>query len=127
MYCKYCGVELEDNSRVCPFCGGNLTGNSGNGYGRPVNSAPTSPATNYMAIIGFVLAFLVPVAGLVCSIIGYSKFKKEDTNNGTLALAGIIISAFAIVLDVIVSLFVVIWAMNILSQGAPAAGVLYVL
>jgi hypothetical protein len=61
-----------------------------------------------MGIIGLVLAFLMPLAGLVVSTVARSKSKKAGHKNG-LALAGILISV-ALILATIVG--VVLFAMG---------------
>jgi hypothetical protein len=53
-----------------------------------------------LGIVGFILAFLVALAGLIVSIIALSKSKKAGFKNG-LALAGVIIAAANIVLSTI--------------------------
>ena len=44
-----------------------------------------------------IFSFLIPLVGLILSIIGLKKAKKNNTNDG-LALAGLIISIFALLL-----------------------------
>lgn len=85
MYCKYCGKEVDENAVVCPYCGvqiGELNKSSKSEY-------------SVLAIVGFVLSFLISIAGLVCSIIGYKQCVNENKNGKALALAGIIISAIS--------------------------------
>ncbi len=47
---------------------------------------------NAIATVGLILAFLVPLAGIICSIIGLNKAKKLNGKGHGLALAGLIIS-----------------------------------
>ena len=55
---------------------------------------PVQPTeSNVLAIVGFILAFIVPVAGLIVSILGFRKAKTLNGKGRGLALAGIIISA----------------------------------
>ncbi len=79
MYCKNCGQEISDNAYVCPNCGV-----------RTSNTAEKK--TNTLAIVGFVLAFLIPIAGLICSIIARKQVAERDEGGAGLALAGLIIS-----------------------------------
>lgn len=51
-----------------------------------------------LTIVGFVLAFLCSLAGLIISIIAYNKSKAVGYKNN-LALAGIIIAAALMVLS----------------------------
>lgn len=70
---------------------------------------PAAPATDrfsVLAIVGFVLAFVVNIAGLVVSIIALVQLKRTGERGRGLALAGVIISALSIVLS-IVSMIVV--------------------
>lgn len=91
MFCKKCGKEIRDDAIVCPYCGVQV-GNF---------STPT-PKTNVLAIVGFIFAFLMPIVGLICSIIGKSKVDECGGNGKELATAGIVISIITIVLYVII-------------------------
>lgn len=91
MFCKNCGREISENAAVCPHCGVQV--------GRLSNGGETEG--NVIAIVGFVFAFLVPIVGLICSIIGYNKAKAGAPYKG-LALAGIIISVVDIGLSIMV-------------------------
>lgn len=70
-------------------------------------ATPAADRFNVLAIVGFVLAFVVNIAGLVVSIIALSQIKRTGERGHGLALAGVIISAISIVLG-IVSVIVVI-------------------
>ena len=59
--------------------------------------------TNSMAVAGFILAFFVPLVGLILSIMGYQQIQKSGEKGRGLALAGIIISAVWMVLSVIIN------------------------
>jgi hypothetical protein len=47
--------------------------------------------TNVLAIVGFILAFVVTVAGIVVSFIALSQIKKTGEGGRGLALAGVIL------------------------------------
>lgn len=96
MFCRNCGSANDDNAAFCAKCGTALNGN-----GQPTERAQQSTSqnnvtantkTNTIAIVGFVLSFFIAIAGLVCSIIGYSNCKNGAPYKG-LAIAGIVISA----------------------------------
>lgn len=53
-----------------------------------------------VSIIAFVFSFVMPLVGLILSIIGLSKSKKSNSNNG-LAIAGLIISIITLLLRVL--------------------------
>lgn len=83
--------EISDSAVVCPHCGVQIA----------EFKKSASKQTCTMAIVGFVLSFLVSVAGLICSIIARKKCREENLEGGGLALAGIIISAVSIGFTVI--------------------------
>lgn len=95
MFCRNCGKEVDDKAYVCPYCGV-IVGKNG---------AETQPKndSNILAVIGFVLSFVIPLAGLICSILGYNKSKNEGLPYKNLAFAGIIISTAVMVLSVVVT------------------------
>lgn len=88
MFCKYCGKEVEDTVVVCPHCGKQISelkveqqNDSENGQ------------INVLSLVGFILSFFVPIAGLICSIIGYKQIKENGGNGKGFAIAGIAIGA----------------------------------
>ncbi len=95
MYCKNCGNEIDDKAAICPKCGV-MTGNT---------SVVNTEKTNTLAIVGFVLSFLVAIAGLICSIIGRKQCKERGEKGMGLATAGMIISivnmAFGVIYTII--------------------------
>lgn len=97
MFCKNCGKEIDDKAAVCIHCG------------VPVKHETqqimvTSPKSNGFAIAGFVLSFFGGILGLIFSIIGLQKSKQPEYNgNGRgLAIAGIILSCIALLIEIIV-------------------------
>lgn len=128
MFCHKCGANIDDDSMFCPYCG-TQTGTPSNTaqqqqqqqyyqspqqqqyyqnpqqqqyYQNPqqYNQAPAQQS-NTIAIVGFVLSFIVAIAGLICSIKGY-KAAKSGAPYGGLALAGIIISAVSMGLSALI-------------------------
>jgi hypothetical protein len=55
--------------------------------------------TNTLAIIGLILAFIVPLLGLILSIVGLSQINKHHQEGKGLAIAGIVISSILTVLS----------------------------
>ncbi len=91
MFCKNCGKEIDDNAVICPNCGVQIA--------KFNQDEPKQTCT--MAIVGFVLSFLVSIAGLICSIIARKKCREENLGGDGLALAGIIISSVSLAFSVI--------------------------
>ena len=73
---------------------------------------------NVIAVVGFVLAFFVPLAGLICSIIGLKKSKSLAGKNRGLALAGVILSAVFMLLTFIYIVAVVLFAIPAIQVNA---------
>lgn len=89
-YCSHCGKEVADDAFVCPGCGCKIGGKS-------------ESSLSGMSIAGFVLAFLMPVIGLILSIVAHNGAKRDDDERSArFSKAGIIISACIIALYVII-------------------------
>ena len=56
---------------------------------------------NTMSIIGFILSFIIPVVGLILSILGLSKSKELNDKGKTLSIIGIIISSIMLIFNFI--------------------------
>ena len=55
-YCSHCGKEVDDNAYVCPNCGCKV-------------QKDTDGNLSVISIVGFVFAFLIPLIGLIVSIV----------------------------------------------------------
>ncbi|KFI40450.1 hypothetical protein BACT_1154 [Bifidobacterium actinocoloniiforme DSM 22766] len=75
-------------------------------YGQAYSSMSPATRTSGVAIAGFILSFILPLAGLIVSIIAYSESKRKPDQKSGMAIAGVIISAVGLVLRFIVLLFV---------------------
>jgi peptidyl-prolyl cis-trans isomerase B (cyclophilin B) len=73
-------------------------------YGAP---APTGQRTNPLAIVALILAFLIPIGGIICGHIALSQIKKTGEGGHGLALAGTILGY---VFTAIWLIFAIIWA-----------------
>lgn len=104
MYCKNCGNEIHDEAVVCIHCGCPVDVQN--------NQSKPTVKTNILALVGFILSFFVPIAGLICSILGYKRADSEFGVNGkSFAIAGTVISSVYIAVSVIAVIGVVItWA-----------------
>lgn len=70
-----------------------------------------------MSILGLVLAFIVPIAGIIISAIALNKMKQSGVEEGKgLAMAGLIIGIVIMVIGIIASVCMVCMA------GIVAAG-----
>jgi len=95
MYCQRCAAEVSEDSQFCQACGA-ATGVPPYPYPyAPAYPQPQQPAkqTNNMALIGLILAFVVPVAGLVVSIIARKQCLERGEDGANLAKAGVIVGA----------------------------------
>lgn len=98
MFCKNCGHQMDDNAKFCPTCGTHVLDDAQAQV--DVEVVPASNAngsaylqpSNTLAIVGFVFSFLMPLIGLICSIIAYKNASNYEVQYKGLALAGIIIS-----------------------------------
>ena len=91
MFCKNRGKEIDDRAVVCPNCG--------------VQAGTVAPAenkTNVLAIVGYIFAFIMPIVGLISSMIGRNKAPECGGNGKGLATAGIVISVVWMVLVIII-------------------------
>ena len=101
MFCKHCGKELLDDAAFCPHCGAALKESPEKDEffdAPPARPSYTPPAEkkaqwNPLSIVGFVLSFVVAIAGLICSIIALKQCRETGQDSKGMALAGIIISA----------------------------------
>ncbi|NIJ05333.1 DUF4190 domain-containing protein [Frigoribacterium faeni] len=84
----------------------------------PATANGTAARYNVLAIVGFILAFVFSLAGLVVSIIAFSQIKKTGERGRGLALAGIIISVVFMILSIVLSI-------SVFSAGMSQVGTTY--
>jgi hypothetical protein len=80
--------------------------------------AAAGQKTNTLAIVGFILSFLVTVAGIIVSAIALRQIKQTGEGGHGLALAGVILGVVFTVLWVIYIIVVVALAATAASLGA---------
>ncbi len=114
MYCKNCGNQIDDNAAVCIHCG---CATENQQTLQPVQQT-TGNESNTIAIVGFVFAFLFPLVGLICSIIGLKKSKELGGAQKGLAVAGIVISAIVMIIEIIVIAFYASLIIALISGAA---------
>ena len=89
MYCNNCGSQIDDRAVVCPKCGASVQRNN---LIKPVQSENT----NTLAIVGFILSFIVSIAGLICSIMARKQCRETGERGMGLATAGMFIYVIAL-------------------------------
>ncbi|MDE5601718.1 MAG: zinc-ribbon domain-containing protein [Clostridia bacterium] len=109
MYCNNCGSQIDDNAVVCIHCGA-ATPNAQ----KQQEAAPKQ--SNTIALVGFVFSFIMPLIGLICSIIGLKHAPQYNGNGKGFAIAGIIISA----LYFVILLIVIIVTVAVIGEAADS-------
>ena len=114
--CPECGAPVEKRVAFCSECGRALLPDETvcSGCGAPVLSQDTPPAPeensiNILLLCAFIFAFIVPVAGLILSIVGLKKLPKADHSK---CIAALIIS---IIMTAAVTVFCVIYLPKLLG------------
>jgi len=79
--------------------------------------APAVPKFNVLAIVGFILAFVVSIAGLIVSIIARNQIKKTGERGGSLALWGIILSIIFLVIGIVTAIISFVAAASLVNSG----------
>lgn len=125
MYCKYCGNDIDENSKFCPNCGANIeaeqvenTSSESTSYSAPdysqsqyANYTPTytqNPNEGQgLAIAGFVCSLVsIFCFGIILGILGivFSGIAKSKGYRGGLATAGIVMGIIGLVGAIIVAI-----------------------
>ncbi len=71
------------------------------------NSSGKNNKTNPLAIIGFILAFFLPLIGFILSLVGLIQINKKKENGKGLAIAGIVVSCVIAVLHLILTIAII--------------------
>lgn len=127
MFCKNCGQQIADQAVFCVHCGAATDAASA----LNVQQAVPAKRTNGFAIAGFVLTLIglfcgyytydiVPLLGLIFSIVGLVKSKEYGSGRG-LSIAGIVISLASIVLCIV--LIIVVLPAILAALGGLAGSV----
>ena len=98
MYCQNCGVEVSDNTTICPQCG--------------YRQAPLTTETPYASYemvdtghIGWgILGFLIPIVGLILFLVWHDSEPKTARMAGKGALVRVIVTAAVVVLVTVLSI-----------------------
>ena len=118
MFCQHCGTRNDEGSKFCVQCGAAATPSpepqaqpqnaqyqwqnaQQPGYQPPYQQyqqwqPPQQKRTNSLAIAGLVLAFFIPFAGLIVSVIARGQCIRNNEDGQGMAIAGIVISVIAL-------------------------------
>ena len=108
-YCIRCGKELDDSAAFCSACGASCAAPCETAVVvEPVREEKPKRGTNVMAIVGFALAFSVPIAGIIVSSIAKKNAATGEYRNPLAELArwGVIIGIIETVIAVIC---IIVW------------------
>ncbi len=75
---------------------------------QPEVATPATPQkTNTLSVVGLIMAFVIPIVGFVCSIIGLSQVSKRNEKGKGLAVAGLIISIFNMFVTLVIIIIII--------------------
>jgi hypothetical protein len=74
----------------------------------------TAPRTNVLAIVAFILAFFISIAGVIVGFIALSQIKRTGEGGRGLALAAVILGFVFLALGII---FVIFWVVLFAEYG----------
>ena len=115
MYCRYCGKQIEEDARFCPYCG---SAQQEERQAPPPQQRHVDP--NDAPSGGFaVLSFFIPVVGLILFLVWQDTMPQRAKSCGKGALTAVIVSASLVLLTFIA--IAVIAAIGIGMHGAYAA------
>ena len=115
MYCRYCGKQIEEDARFCPYCG---SAQQEERQAPPPQQRYVDP--NDAPSGGFaVLGFFFPVVGLILFLVWQDTMPQRAKSCGKGALTAVIVSASLVLLTFIA--IAVIAAIGIGLHGAYAA------
>ncbi len=83
---------------------------------QPVYTA--APPTNGMAVAGFVCSFVMPLVGLILSLVSLNQIKTNHEGGKGLAIAGVVISSIFLVLGLLYFLFFIVLLIIGAASGA---------
>ena len=115
MYCRYCGKQIEEDARFCPYCG---SAQQEERQAPPPQQRYVDP--NDAPSGGFaVLGFFFPVVGLILFLVWQDTMPQRAKSCGKGALTSVIVSASLVLLTFIA--IAVIAAIGIGMHGAYVA------
>jgi len=117
MYCQKCGAQLDADAQFCKSCGTAIR-TTPQPYA-PVYQQPAKQ-TNNLALFGLILSFVMPIGGLVVSIIARKQCIERGEDGEKLAKAGIVAGAiYCALLAVMIIALVVLQLVLFTKTRAP--------
>ena len=115
MYCRYCGKQIEEDARFCPYCGSAQQEERQAPPPRQRYVDPNDAPSGGFAVLGF----FFPVVGLILFLVWQDTMPQRAKSCGKGALTAVIVSASLVLLTFIA--IAVIAAIGIGMHGAYAA------
>lgn len=110
MFCNKCGKEIMDDAVICVHCGCAVKKET-------ATPAPAKKKVNVMCIVGFVLGCvswllslfgIIPLTGLILSIVGLVQANRKGETLKGLGIAGICVSAASLIYTIYILVIVAI-------------------
>ena len=115
MYCRYCGKQIEEDARFCPYCGSDQQEERQAPPPQQRYVDPNDAPSGGFAVLGF----FFPVVGLILFLVWQDTMPQRAKSCGKGALTAVIVSASLVLLTFIA--IAVIAAIGIGMHGAYAA------
>jgi uncharacterized protein DUF4190 len=77
---------------------------------------PQAGPTNTLAILSLILAFIVPIAGVVCGVLAKKQIRERNEQGAALATAGIICGTIFSTLTVLYSVYALIQLQHLMHM-----------
>lgn len=100
MYCPKCGKVINDDAFICPHCHNYLKEEPKPNIETNTISKDTDEPYFGIGVCSIFLAFLMPVVGLVLSILTILKAKVKS--NKTMGKVGLFLSIFMLILYIVI-------------------------
>ncbi len=91
-------------------------------YGGVAYTPGMAPPTNTLAIVALILAFFLPLGGVICGHIALGQIKRTGESGHGLALAGTIIGYVLTGLTLLFGLFYIIFFVALFGSGVLTTG-----
>jgi uncharacterized membrane protein YvbJ len=102
--CQKCGAQIEENDSFCKICGSRVNTSS---TGSIIENNEVPQSKNPICLVGFILAFIIPTAGLILSIIGLNRHNLAAKDE-KFSKFGIIVACIRFVLTIIYVIYILI-------------------